>query len=217
MATLHSLNTPAQHPTITLVDSSGNVFFPASSSIPGSSTVAEPLDPDRLTVGEATMRRRDVSSNSVATGSGTMRLGYFTARKTETVTQVRIASGTTAAGATPSLARIGVHSVAANGDITLIASTANDTTLFAAASTAYTRALTAPFNKVAGQRYAVGILFVTGATAPTTLGNGVLPATENGTAPRLSAFITGLADLPASALAAATLDTGLVPYAVLLP
>lgn len=177
------------------------------------------LDPDWLAVGEETMHRRLVIVTSAATGTGNLRLAYFTARKSETVTQVRMWTGGTAAAATPTLCRIGVYSVAANGDLALVAATANDVTLFAAANTAYTRALTASFAKVAGQRYAIGPLIVTAAAAPTVLGNGLWGSTpaELGAAPRLAGVLSSQADLPTTALAASVGDTGNFHYAVLLP
>lgn len=217
MATLHSLTTPAQHPTITLVDGNGNIFYPASSSVPGTTSTAEPLDADRLTSGEATMRRRDISSNAVATSTGSLRLTYFTARKTETITSLRLVSGSTAAAATPTLVRAGVYSVATNGDLTLVASIANDTTIFAAVLTGYTRALTASLAKVAGQRYAVGLLVVTGVAAPTVLGNLYMASSEAGQAPRLCAAFHGQTDLPASITNAQALDATTIQYSVLVP
>ena len=71
-------------------------------------------------VGEATMPRHLVSAAALATTSGVLRLAYFTARGPLAATKVRAVSGTTAAGATPSLARIGVYTVNAAGDHTLV-------------------------------------------------------------------------------------------------
>lgn len=217
MATLHSLNTPSQYPTISLVDESGNIFSPAASSVSGTTTTAEPLDADQLTAGEGTMRRRNIVSTAVATSTGSLRLSYFTARKTETITSLRLISGGTAAGATPSLVRAGVYTVADNGDLTLVASIANDTTIFANISTAYTRALSASLAKAAGQRYAVGILVVTAAAAPTVLGNNFVAASEAGQAPRLCAAFHGQTDLPASVTNAQAIDANSIQYSVLVP
>lgn len=217
MATLHSLNTPAQHPTITLVDGSGNIFYPASSPTPGTTATAEPLDADQLTSGEATMHRRYITSNNVATLNASLRLTYFTARKSETITSLRLISGSTAASTSPTLVRAGVYSVADNGDLTLVAAIANDITLFASALTAYTRALTASFSKVVGQRYAVGILVVTAVTAPMVLGNANGVASEMGQAPKLAAVFNGQTDLPASITNAQAVDTGTLQYSVLVP
>lgn len=176
------------------------------------------LTSDLLTTGEATMHRRVATSNTVGQATGVLRLSYFTARKTETITQVRVISGGTAAGATPTLVRIGLWTVAADGALTLVASIANDTALYAATNTPYTRALSASYGKVAGQRYAAGSLVVTGATAPSLIGGIVnFNATEAGIAPRIGAALTGQTDLPASIAAGSLVDSAQLPYIVLLP
>ena len=148
--------------------------------------------------------------------SGTLRLTYFTARKTETVNSLRIVGGSTAAGATPSLVRAGIWKVESNGDLTLVASIASDTSLLATASTAYTRALTAPLAKVAGQRYAYGLLVVTAATAPTVYGGGALLASEMGQAPLIGGAVTAQANL-GNLTAAQVAASGTLMYAVLVP
>ena len=78
-------------------------------------------------------------------------------------------SGSTAAAATPTIARLGVYS-RVGSTYTLLASVANDTSLWSAANTTYTTALTTPFNKVAGSDYAIGCLIVSGAAMPTFIG-----------------------------------------------
>src|SRR4051794_12969175 len=98
--------------------------------------------------------------------------------------------------------------VAANGDLTLVASTANDTTLFAATNTAYTRTLKDPtgvttqaFSKVVGNTYAIGVLVVTAATSPTLCGLVLPTAFGSQTwspAPSMAYSLSGQADLPAS-------------------
>lgn len=174
-------------------------------------------DSDLLLIGEANMKRRNIVSNGASTGSTTMRLGYFTAKKSETVTQFRVISGGTAAGATPSLVQIVAYSVAANGDLTLIGSTTNDTSLLAAPTTAYTKAASASFAKVRGQRYASGLLVVTAATAPTMLGTSIVPASEMGQSPRIGGLVSGQASVPASVAAASVADNQNIPYVVWLP
>ena len=127
-------------------------------------------DAQQVLAGEEVLPRWLTRDNSQAIGSQQLRLSFFTALKTETVTQVRCATGSTAAGATPTLVRMGVYSVAgadSQGDLTLLTATASDTSLLAAANTAYTAPLTTPLSKVAGQRYAVGLLVVTAAATPT--------------------------------------------------
>ena len=145
-----------------------------------------------------------------------MRLVYFTARKSETVSSLRTLSGT-AAGATPTLCRVGLYGVAANGDLTLLASTANTTSLWSAATTRYDTALSASYAVTAGIRYAVGLLCVTGASLPTVYVNNGGAAAEVGLDPRLCGVVAGLTDLPSSVTAASVGDTAVRPYGVLLP
>jgi hypothetical protein len=181
------------------------------------SSYARLPEPTALTVGESTIPRLFAYGNVTLTTT-TMRVAYFTAQKTETITQVRVNTSGTAAGATPTLVRFGVYTVAADGALTLIASTPNDTTLLAGANTAYTKALSVGFTKQAGVRYAVAGLVATGATAPTLPASGVTaPAAEIGIDPRLSAAVSGQADRPASVAAGSITNMTAIPYMVLLP
>lgn len=175
---------------------------------------------DRLTTGQETVSRLNAVSNAVSlSASQAMRLSYFTGRKSETSTQVRIYTGATAAGATPTLARVGLYTIAANGGGTLVASTANDTALFATLNTAYTKAWSAPYAMVAGQRYALGVLVVTAAALPTFQGALPFPgaAAELMVAEVLTANLTGQADLPASFASGSLAISGSRIYAAILP
>lgn len=171
-----------------------------------------------LAVGEEVFSRLLVAASGHVVASGVVNFVYFTARKTEAITQVRNYSGGTAAAATPTLCRMGFYSVAANGDLALIAACASDTTLWASTFTGYTRALTAAFAKVAGARYAFAHLVVTGAATPTFAGHGINTFYPDGTsAPRLIGSIAAQTDLPASVLAASVAVGGNRVYAVALP
>lgn len=167
--------------------------------------------------GEAVMDR-DKARDATTLSNQTLRLAFFTARKTETKTQVRVQC-VTAAGATPTLIRFGLYTVAANGDITLVASTANDTTLLAGAGGETTKALSSSYKVYAGRRYAFGALVVTAAAAPaiTSLNAQSAASTEMGRAPRLSGAVTGQADLPASVASGSITNSGNMPFGVLLP
>lgn len=160
-----------------------------------------------------------VSGSALAPTSQQMRLTYFTARKTEVSTQVRVISGTTAAAATPTLCRVGLYLIdATTGDGTLVASTANDTTLFAAGSTAYTKSWSTPYTMVAGSRYAWCPLVVSAATMPTFPGQAVFMSTEGtSVAPTMSAALNSQSNLPSTFLAANLLSSGHRAYAVILP
>lgn len=151
-----------------------------------------------LTSGEEVIYRPYATSSAQSAATGVLKLSYWTARKTENSTQGRVTTGGTAAAATPTLCRFGVYSIAANGDGTLVASVVNDTTLFAATFSVYTRNWSSTFPKVRGQRYAFGILVVTGAATPTFLGIAPGNAVDAFTAPSYCANLTGQTDLPGS-------------------
>jgi hypothetical protein len=172
---------------------------------------------EAITTGEETLSRAHCNANTISLTTQQMRLCYFTARKTESVTQVRIPPGAVAAAATPTLIRVGVFSVAANGDLTLIASTPNDTTLLASTATASTKALSATWSKVAGTRYAVGLLVVSSATMPQINGATSFASTEQAIAPRMSGLVTGLSDLPSTVATASVANSSARPYFALLP
>lgn len=170
-----------------------------------------------VTSGEATLPR-NISIGNVTMTSGFLRLAYFTARKSETINNVRIGTTGTAAGATPTLVRVGLYTVDGSGNLTLVASTANDTTLLAATNTAYTKALSAGYAKVAGVRYAVGVLVVTAAAAPTIMGLASSGATsEFGLTPRVTGSVSGQTDLPSSVAVGSIADTTNFPYIVVTP
>jgi hypothetical protein len=176
------------------------------------------IDPDALAVGESTMPRRTVDWALAGpfAGSGSMRGSQFTATKTETITQVKMLTNGTAAGATPTLCRIGIYQVNQATNLhTLVASIPNDTTLFATATTAYTRTLSAPLAKVAGTRYSVCALVVSAFALngfPGLIGHA---SGEASVAPALTTRADGVTDLPAS-FTNAIQNSGLT-YAVLLP
>lgn len=175
------------------------------------------LDPDLLTTGEASMPRNALNSSGVATGNQSLRLRYFTAKKTETITQVRVNGGPTAAAATPTLVRIGIWTADLAGAlITQVGATPNDTALFATANTEYTKSLSASWDKVAGQRYATGLLVVTGVAAPNVWGN-LGPNTPSGRSPKVGGLVSGQADLPASVLSGSVAAGGNMPFIEMLP
>lgn len=170
-----------------------------------------------LTVGEETVAR-DLATNAANTAvSQALRLSYFTARKTETTTQARFITGSTAAGATPTLVRYGLYLIAANGDGTLVASTPNDTTLLAATTTPYPKSWSVAYNKIAGQRYAVGLLVVTAAAAPSLVGVAIQATAEAATAPRICGSLGSQADLPNTFTDASLTAVGQRFYAAILP
>lgn len=200
-----------------VITQNGQIFVCTVAGTPG--TWGTPADlRNLLTSGEETCARHLAQSSAVATSNQGLRLTYFTARKTETTANVRMDTGGTAAAATPTLCRFGLYSVDSGGGGTLVASTANDTTLFAAGNTGYTRAWSTPYSKVAGQRYALAVLVVTGAATPTFWGIGSAGlAADAGLAPRLGGLLTGQADLPSSFTDASLTATAQCFYGAVLP
>jgi hypothetical protein len=177
----------------------------------------------QLASGEAIMDPSHPHSNVASLGaSGTLNLTGFRALNTRGYTQVRIFTGTTAAAATPTLARIGLYSIAADGTATLEAATANDTALFNAANTAFTKTLSSTFNAVAGNNYALGVIVVSGAAVPSFIGvaqstSAGFLASLLGAAPKASSVFAGQTDLPASISNANQTPSALNIQAVLLP
>jgi hypothetical protein len=169
-------------------------------------------DPNLLTVGEE-VAPRDLVQLEYPLDSGTCFFSYFTARKTEPITKVQTGiNGNAAASLT--LARIGLYT-ASGGTLTLVASTANDTSLWTATGTPYQKTLSATFNKTAGVRYAVCLLAV-GTTMP-VLECIAVRYQSAGFAPRLQGELAGQSNLPAS-----TPESGLASsyrrfQAILLP
>lgn len=161
-------------------------------------------DPDFPTaLGEYVPGREFWGGTALITGSGILTLTYFTARRTETVNNIQGSTAATAAGATPTLCRYGVYQIAADGSGALVSSTVNDTALWAAANTDYPKSLSTPFNKVVGQRYAVGALCISAAAMPSFVGTAPSLGTATvqnvfGAAPRLNGRLGGQADLPSN-------------------
>lgn len=161
----------------------------------------DPLWANDLTLGVESVPRMLAQDATIATTSGTLRLAYFTARKATVAANAKIVAGGTAAAATPTLVRIGLYTVASDGDLTLVASTANDTALLATQNTLYTKTLgDDAYTFTIGQRYAAGVLVVTGATAPTLVGCNAGAAVTGLVAlePYIAANLTSQTDLPAS-------------------
>lgn len=148
--------------------------------------------------GEEVLPRLSVGGAQPLAASGTLHLTYFTARKTETANNIRmLTDGVAATGVT--LARMGVYSVAGNGDLTLVAACASDNTLFTATYSPNQRALTAALSKVKGTRYAVAVLVV--GTGMPTITATTCAGADASLDPRLCGIVAGQADLPATILA----------------
>lgn len=170
-----------------------------------------------VTAGETIMPRHLMTTSATFT-TQSLRLGYFTAQKTESINTVGLTTAGIAAGATPTLIRFGIYSIDGSGNGTLVASTPNDTTLLSVINTRYTKGLSAPWSKVTGQRYAIGILIVTAAATPSAMGwASTAGHVVFGIAPRITGLISGQADLPGSFLAGTVVASGSQALVELIP
>lgn len=157
-----------------------------------------------LTSGESTISRLNINAIALPTSSGYLRCAFFTATKSETITKIVGYTGSTAASGL-TYAAMGLYTIDGSGNGTLVASCASDTTLFTTNYTRYSKALSASYSKVAGQRYAWAVL-CTGSVTLTMVGCNPYgsaavfshPFTQ---APRLSGYYPssgGLSSLPSS-------------------
>jgi hypothetical protein len=146
--------------------------------------------------------RGNVQSNSVL-ASGTAYFTCFTPSATLTVRQAVISTGFSSAMTFAGVVRIGLYTYDdSTVTATLVASTPNDTALFSTAGTTYTKSFTANYTLVAGQRYAVGIIYWS------TSGSGVGPqiacaniaGVTSDLLPSMCRQKTGLLDLPSTAV-----------------
>jgi hypothetical protein len=177
----------------------------------------QPAAAARPTSGQETFSRYWATSNTITVTSGVLKLTYFTADATEAVNSLGAFTGAQAAAATPTLCKMALFSVAGNGDLTLIAVTANDTSLFAAATTRYTKATTAQATRTAGQRYAHGLLVVTGTTAPQMAGATPSIALVGDFPVRIYGQLTGQTDIPSSIPAGSLTNSNTMHYGLILP
>lgn len=154
--------------------------------------------------------QRELVTTFVAPGTGGLRFRFFTADHSGTASTATVVVGT-AAGATPTLCRLGLYLVNGSGDGTLVASTPNDTALFNTPGAPVSKNFSVSYAMIRGQRYATGILIVTGAATPTlaaTSFDGVTYAV----APRVTGFLSGQTDLPANFTAGGLGTTGTAHY-----
>jgi hypothetical protein len=154
--------------------------------------------------------------------SGMFHATVFTAIRTETIVSLSFAAGL-AAGPTPSLIRFGVYEWNDTTDAgTLIHATDNDTTLLSTNYALYTKALSTPWPKVRGTRYAIGVIVVTTAALPQFVGvnapsHGYL-GSLNCRAPRRLTQTQGLTDLPATLAGAGSVGGGnQIPHILMNP
>lgn len=187
----------------------GSVFVLLNSHVPVDANAA-----NRLVSGVETFSRHSVTSNAVPLVSQRLSCVFFTSDKTFTATQVRSFSGGTAAAGTVT-ARMGLYLVNGDNTLTLLASTTNDTAMWGAANTTYTKTLSASVSVTRGQRYVLAFLF-DGTTPPTLHGQLVNNGNIFTYTPRLVGDYTGQTTIAASHAAATGLATAR-PFGVVLP
>ncbi len=140
------------------------------------------------------------TTGSNQSSAGTLNLTYVTPDVTVAVTNIISATRATAAsGAT--LCKMAIYSMAGNGDLTLVAETANDTALWVGTQTKYPKALLAGITLNRGTRYAFGTLCVGASTQPALVGFTTaagLGGDYFGSASAISRSVGSQTDLPAS-------------------
>jgi hypothetical protein len=121
------------------------------------------LSTNKIATGLEIIPRELCVSNSAALSNQVLKLIFFTALDTGSVTALASYCGAQAmAGAT--LAKMALFSVDANDDGTLMAATTNDTALWATINTRYQKSISSQ-NIVRNSRYAFGFLVVGASTA----------------------------------------------------
>jgi lysophospholipase L1-like esterase len=167
------------------------------------STYAQASNWDALANGVESVRRKEAANNS-GTVSGQAEYGFCVPLQDTTITKLLHCTRSTA-GAGITLARMGLYTVDAAGNLTLVARTVDfHGTGAIAANTLFQQSLDATggyptsYTMKAGQKYAIGFVYV-GTTPPTVVSNnsgqpGALAALQ----PFICANQTGQADLPTS-------------------
>jgi hypothetical protein len=142
-------------------------------------------------------------SGSVANGNAYFT--FFTPRWNITADNIRVVSSGTAATGTTA-ARLGLYTFDGT-TATLVARTAVDTSLFASTNTAYVRSFNttggfpATYDLVAGQRYALAVLWTGASPATVYTAFELIPSAMSTLSPRMTGLVAGQTDLPATAAA----------------
>lgn len=194
-AHLSSLDPHTQY----LTAARGKVMFGANQPVNAVDTIA---------ITDATVGRTFVSGDVAFT--------YFTPPETVTVSQFSMASaGVQSAGLTQG--RMGLYTVSGT-DLTLVARSASDTSLFNATFTIYTRQFDttggypASYTLNAGERYVFAIILV-GSTMPNIYTNGNTAGSVTALSPRLASRLASQTDLPASVAGASLQNIGALHWA----
>lgn len=152
--------------------------------------------------GESIWSRESPSPSSNASINQQLRLNGFRCKRTGSVGRIIMFSGGTAAGATPTLVKVGAYHRNDDDTYSLVGATPNTVTMFAGTNATYNTAFAAPWYKFKGDDYLIGVLIVTGAALPTIQGPFTAVANTTGTfllpAPVKVGCLPGQTDLPTS-------------------
>jgi hypothetical protein len=177
-----------------------------------------------LRIGQESVQR-GLTNGATSPGNALMRTTMFTARKTETSTQVRFICTTAAAGGTTGVTAcyVALYTVNDDDSLTRVAITAN-TTASATSLGIKTVSWASSYNMVAGQRYAIGISAAyDSTTAPQFMSSNITSGatTELAAAlPARCAYLTATSGVPATSYTSAAIASGTSnaqPYVVVLP
>lgn len=172
---------------------------------------------DLLDSGQETFAVRRISSKGVGITSGTYRGTRMMARKSGTFTKLQMCVGSTAAGATPTVAGMFITKVNADGTETVIGVTANDAAMFGTTDAVVTRSTLAPFTMHRGQKYAIYEFVVTAATLPTFAGIASIAIGLTTQAGHLGTIVSGKSALPAVGDVLTVSDSSAQAWAAVLP
>lgn len=176
-----------------------------------------PPDPFSIAPGSQTMRREDVTSTALTQASGELRFSMFMARYNFVATKIMMRTGASSAGATPTLCRYGLYLLSTDATtLTLVGSSASDTSLFAATNTQYSKTLSSPVTMQTSARYGITALFVSGASAPSFTGVSA-QADLFAIPPVMNGVLAGQSDLPASVAISSLGTTSQLFFASIAP
>ncbi len=196
-------------PTVSSVDTITNKTISGASNtitnIPHSALPApHPMLRTDLTTGLLSIPRLTVYEvGSWAFYSGLLSLVYLYPTQNRTVSSLSVFLRD--AGGVATTAQLGLYSVNGSGDLTLQASTTNDTNFLTSSWSTVTKSLSSSVSLVAGNVYAVGYLIVSSNSMGAFEGtNGRWSV--SGYAPRLTAKLESQTSLPSSVSAGSLLD-----------
>lgn len=177
-----------------------------------------------LDSGESNFPRQDIetviaASNQEITGA------VFNAAKAEDINTIEVTLWDTQFSGAPTLARVGVYEWNMDTDVgTLVASSANDTTLFQTSFTTYSIPLSTTWKKKRGKYYVIPILTVASGVGgpPRFLARTAYPAGSvagdvMAKKPRMIVRDSGHTDLPATLTSSALGGTGRAIYVAMIP